>query len=239
MYISAQTAYRTAAYAGAAGLLTPGEARQGDAASPEAASSGERVSISPEARARAEADVRSAATLVTDQGERQIDLEAYFAGASGAAPALLATLPPLILPSQANLQALNSHLSATFPKFLAEHGIPQAPEQISYDQEGKIQLPEDYPYLRELKRALENSPAMARALNTTTAIASHVAELNKLIPFEQELAGAQTRSQAEAIVAKYRYLFTELRPASQTSLSFSARGESTPMADGRPMLAVS
>lgn len=199
------------------------------------ASSADQASISQAARSRLAAEADDAAgggkaVFDTDQGSQSLDIDAYFTPPAGG---YLTLLPPLLLPSQRNIDALSSHISSAFPKFLAENGIPSAPASITYDSAGKMQLPADYPYAEKLKQALEGNPAMERELRTVNALASHMVEINKSIPFQQEYAAASSQAEVDAVVAKYAHLFSGNRISSAIALEFSASGRLTVTADGK------
>ncbi len=144
------------------------------------------------------------------------------------------SLPPLLLPSQRNIDALTSHISATFPQFLAQNKIPSAPSSITYDSEGKMQLPPDYAYASEFKQALANNPTMERELRTVNALTSNLVEMKKSIPFQQEYAAA-TQAEADAVVAKYSRLFSGNRHYDTIALHFTASGKLSLSADGKPI----
>ena len=178
------------------------------------------------------------AVFDTNQGPRNLNIDDYFSpgGSANGATSSSLTLPPLLLPSQNNVKALADHISASFPQFLAQNNIPSAPSSIGYDDKGQIQLPSDYAYAPELEQALANNPTMARELQTVHALSSHLAGLQKLYPFQQEYAAAATLSDAEAVVAKYSYLFGENRQYSAIALNFSESGGLSITADGNPLL---
>ena len=206
------------------------------------ATSADRTTISQAARdllaAQSSSDTPSGggATAVfdTNKGSMALNIDDYFsphANMDGS----LSLLPPLLLPTQKNVDALTSHISATFPQFLKQNNIPYAPSSITYDREGKIQLPPDYPYASEFKQALAKNPVMERELSTVNALASHLVEMKKSIPFQQEYAAAATQAEADAVVAKYSYLFSSNRHYDTIALQFSASGVLTLTADGRPV----
>ena len=207
-----------------------------------AASLASTITISQAARdilaAQSNATAASAggttAVFETDQGPKNLDIEAYFTPAANTNGSTF-TLPPLLLPSQHNIDALASHISRTFPQFLAQNNIPFPPASITYDNQGQIQLPPDYPYAAEFKQALENHPAMARELSTVNALTSHLVEMKKSIPFQQEYAAATTQAEADAVVAKYSYLFSANRHYDTIALHFSADGKLSFTADGKPL----
>jgi len=210
-----------------------------------AANPADRVTISRAARDLFAAQSGSAAATTggatarydTSKGSLDMDIDTYFTpGANGGGAAhSLQSLPPLLLPTQKNVDALRHHISAAMPGFLSRNGIPSAPASISYDTAGKMQLPADYAYADQFRAALAQDPALERELSTVNALASHVAELNKLIPFQKEMAAATSQSAADAIVAKYSYLFSGNHHYDSIALAFSPNGELSVTADGKLM----
>ena len=244
MQISAKSLYSPFS-AGISRATLPGYAAETAVARPvtTAAASGETtVSISSAGRLLAARDAAAAqvagsgkgVAMQTQLGEMPVDLDAYFSPGFVAANA--GKDLPILLPNQQNLQALSDHLAQTFPRALQAHGIPQAPASISYDRDGQIQLPADYPYAEQLKAALDREPALDRELRTLNSLTEYVGEGVKAAPFERELAGVKTQSELEALVNKYRYLFDQNRNWAQASLSFDANGRPTPLADGKSVL---
>jgi len=198
-----------------------------------AANAAGTVSISQAARERLAAESAAStaartATFDTDQGTVEIDIEAYFQPPPGG----FAELPPLMMPSPANIQALNDYVAQEMPGFLAANGIPQAPASISYDRNGELQLPADYPYAEQFKAALDKTPVLARSMQSAVALTSHYVELQKVLPFHEEYAAAATSAEAAAVVAKYSWLFADNRPSAQIALHFSSDGQISLTADG-------
>lgn len=221
----------------------PANATAGSAAS--TANPAYTVAISGAARDLFAAQANSAPTLGsgttalfdTDQGSIKLDIDTYFSPdpkTNGAATSLQ-SLPPLLLPSRKNIAALTSHISGVFPQFLAANNIPAAPASITYDSAGQMQLPPDYPYAAEFKEALANNPTLDRELRAVNALTSHLVEMEKAIPFNEEYAAATTQAEINAIVAKYSYLFAENKQYSSIALNFSASGELSLSADGKPL----
>lgn len=207
-----------------------------------AASSADKTTISQAARDLLGAQSRSDAAPVdsaqaefdTDKGSMPLDIDGYFSP-HASVNGTLSSLPPLLLPTQKNIDALTRHISATFPQFLKQNHIPYPPSSVSYDTAGKIQLPPDYPYAKEFTQALANSPALAREMSTVNAITSHLVEMNKSIPFQQEYSAATSQAEIDAIVAKYSYLFASNRHYASIALHFSASGSLSLSADGKPL----
>jgi hypothetical protein len=209
------------------------------------ATSADTVGISNAARNIFAAQSNSAATLGqgatalfdTDQGFKNLDIDAYFSPDTSTnwAASSLQSRPPLLLPNQNNIDALSNHISATFPQFLEQNNIPSAPSSITYDNQGQIQLPSDYAYASELKQALEDNPTVARELSTLHALTSHWVEIKKSSPFQQEYAAAATQAEINAVITKYSYLFSGNRHYDTIALQFSASGRLSLTHDGKPL----
>lgn len=198
-----------------------------------------RISISQSARDRlaAHSDSSSATALFeTDQGAKELDIDAYFSPpANASASAGLNSLPPLLLPNPKNIDALSRHISAALPGFLAKNNIPYPPASITYDNAGKMQLPADYPYATEFEQALKDAPALDRELHAVNALTSHLVEMRKVMPFQEEYAAAGSQAEADAVVAKYSYLFSGNRHYDTIALNFSKEGVLSLTADGKPV----
>lgn len=147
----------------------------------------------------------------------------------------LKDMAPLRMPNAEDISALGSFVSDKFTQFLAQNGIPEAPDTIRFDDHGQMVLPSGYPYGDELKQALADNPGMERALRDLNGMSSQFAEIQKLKPYLDEVAQAQTQAESDAIVAKYMHLFDQNRAASQIALTFSKTGEVAVTADGKPL----
>ncbi len=191
-------------------------------------SSSATVNISQAAR-----DRLAGQTFATNQGATELDLEAYFTppGSQGVDIDSI----PLLAPTPQNIAALAKDVSAKMPGFLSAHGIPSAPASITYDQMGQMQLPADYPYADAFKQALADQPSMERELRTTTALTSTMVEMNKSMPFQQEYLAANSRAEADAVVAKYSYLFSDNQRSDLIALNFSDNGDLSLTHDGKPL----
>ncbi|RLA38651.1 MAG: hypothetical protein DRQ64_08475 [Gammaproteobacteria bacterium] len=176
------------------------------------------------------------AVFDTDQGSKSLNIDAYFSpnGKANGAGSLFQTLPPLLLPTKNNIDALTNHISETFPQFLAQNNIPTAPSSITYDNEGQIQLSSDYAYTSEFKQALANNPTMSRELSTVNALTSHFVEMQKSASFQQEYAAA-TKAEANTVVERYSYLFSDNHHYDSIALQFSENGRLSLTHDGKPL----
>ncbi len=169
----------------------------------------------------------------TGKGEENLSLSTYFAGGYST-PSL--SLDGLLMPTEKNVQALQSHISKAFPDFLAANDIPEAPDSIRYDNNGNMVLPADYPYADELKAALAENPAMARELSTANALSSHLAALKELEPFHEEYAQAQNQAEIDAIIDKYSHLLSDNHSYPEIALMFSDEGKLSITANGRGLV---
>ncbi len=184
-----------------------------------------------------QADTRA---LTTNKGNVNADLDALFSDVPPTTgKRLLSDLPPLLFPTAENIEAITEHVSARFQEMLAQYGIPSAPSEITYDQEGRMRLPADYPYAEELKAALDENPGLARELSTLSAMSSQFAELQKRVPFHEEYEQASTKAEAEQIVRKYSHLFQDTQSYSRIALVFSDSGELAVTADGKSIPSLS
>ena len=177
------------------------------------------------------------ALLDTAQGPKNLDIEDYFSpgGKVHGTASLFQTLPPLLLPTKNNIDELSDHISTTFPQFLAENNIPSAPSSITYDNEGQIQLPSDYPYASEFKQALANNPTMSRELHTVNALTSHYVEMQKSLKFQQEYAATTTKAEVNAVLARYSYLFADNKQYDTITLQFSESGRLSLTHNDKPL----
>ena len=175
-------------------------------------------------------------SLDTNKGEVALDIDDYFSPKSKAGSLDLDKIP-LLMPTAKNIEAISLHSSVKFKQMLADYDIPEAPEQITYDAEGKIQLPEDYPYGNELKQALEENPTLAQELQTVAALTSHYVALQKQLPFIDEMNNAESQEAANLIITKYSYLLNDNNTYPETALMFSEDGNMSITADGKPYMA--
>ncbi len=178
--------------------------------------------------------------METNQGNIALDLDAYFADEPQKVtdPEAKITmkgdgLPPMLFPSAANIAALTEHVSERFKEMLAEYNIPAAPEQLTYDNEGQIQIPYDYAYAEELTAAFKENPGIARELQTVNALASHVAEIHARMPFVEEMQNAQSQAEIDKIIEKYGELLKDNGNYIDIALSFSDKGDMQVLADGK------
>jgi len=175
--------------------------------------------------------------MSTDKGNTDIDLDQYFYGEGSSTGFLnINELPPLLLPSAQNIKALSAHASSRFKQMLSDYNIPVAPNNISYDAAGGIQLPADYAYASELKQALQENAGIGRELSTINALSSHYVEIQKRIPFTKEMSNANSQSAKNNIITKYSHLLNDNHNYSSLALSFSKQGNLSILADGAPVV---
>ncbi|QIG81329.1 hypothetical protein [Stakelama tenebrarum] len=172
------------------------------------------------------------ASPVGDISRSNVDLDTYF---DPPPPGGLAQLPPLLLPTAANVAALSQHASARFQGFLAAAGIPQAPSHIDYGTDGAMQLPDDYPYADALRDAFAEDPAMARELNALHGIADTYEAIKPSLAFSEEYGAAKNKAAADAILARYSELFDDNRRYPEVVLNFAADGALLLSSGGKPV----
>lgn len=179
-----------------------------------------------DATAVGETSARSASSAVfdTDKGRVELDLDAYFSSTPRNAGA---GLPPLLMPTQENIDALNRHVSGVFPGFLSDNGIPYAPASITYDTHGHPVFPADYPYAAQLGKALDRSPSIAREISSAYALAASKVALDDALKFQDEYRRASNMQELQAVIEKYSALLSGNSPGPQISANFTLDGHMT------------
>lgn len=199
--------------------------------------SADTVIISQEARNLWAATQQSNALQVqmdTSEGPITLDLDAYFTPPD-THKTYSNTLPPLLYPTQRNIEVLAEHITQKMPEFLSRNNISKAPASISYDLRGQIQLPDDYAEAQAFQAALDQDPVLDRQLRTVAALSSTWAALNKAIPFQQEYAAATSPAQIQAVIAKYSHLFSGQSLNNNIVLTFSPDKVLTPTENHEPL----
>lgn len=186
------------------------------------------VSLSAQARAASPPMVQ----WDTNLGATGLNPNRYFSGTAGAD----GEPPPVLMPTTRNIRNLQTQISATMPAFLASAGIPTPPASISYDGNGQLQLPADYPYASQFKQGLANDTVMERELRTVCALSSNLTEMNKSLPFQQAYLQARSPSECAAVVARFSALLSGAQPASTIALLFDGKGQLSLTADGKPVV---
>ena len=148
---------------------------------------------------------------------------------------LMEAAQDILLPTAENVKAIAAHAGDRLKDLLVEYNIPQGPSKITYDNTGHMQLPSDYAYKEELTQALEENPGLARELSSLNALSSHAAGLKQSLAFSAEYSQAPSRSQAEAIIAKYPDLFSGGSHDWNIALNFSDKGDLFVTAGGKEM----
>jgi hypothetical protein len=175
------------------------------------------------------------AVFDTDQGSKVLNIDAYFTPGDPSNVWTESSIPPLLAPTQNNINAISRHVSAALPRFLSDNKIPYGPASISYDNSGQMQLPFDYPYAAQFKEAMANHPTMANELSAVVALTFSMTEMNKSVAFQEEYAAASTKAGIDAILAKYSYLFSSNHAAEPISLQFATNGRLSVTVNGRPL----
>lgn len=174
--------------------------------------------------------------MITDKGNIAIDLDSYFSNEPASTGFLnINELPPLLMPSAQNIKALSEHVSTRFKEMLADYNIPSAPDKITYDNAGKIQIPIDYPYANELNQALKENPGINRELSTVNALSSHYVEIQERMPFIEEMGRATSQIEKDKIISKYSHLLHDNHSYKSLALIFSKDGDLSVTADDKPV----
>lgn len=194
------------------------------------------LTLTDKAKAAAETGEAASSAMMTDKGRMNIDLDSYFSNTPPSTGFFnLNELPPLLMPSAENINALTEHVSTRFKQLLADYNIPSAPEKITFDNAGKMQVPIDYPYANELHGALEENIGMGRELRALNALSSHAAAIQERMPFIEEMGNAYSKAETDQIIAKYSHLLSDNSSHKSMALIFSSEGDVSVTADGDPI----
>lgn len=195
------------------------------------------VVTAPEAASKPDGAGDGGVLVDTLAGKQTIDSDDYFTPQPERGANSLHSLPPLLLPSAGNVLALSNDASAKLKTILAENNLPAGPAKITFDAFGQIQLPSDYADAERFKQALAAKPAVERELRAVNALAGHLASMQQSLPFIDEYEAAGSQSEANAVAAKYSYLFDNRRPMPKIELDFAPDGKLTVTADGKALRA--
>lgn len=168
----------------------------------------------------------------TTKGSREVSLDEYFTPQPQTGPVSLDSVP-LLLPSADNINNLQQYISGKMSSLLAENGIPEAPESVRYGAEGQMILPDDYPYADEFRQAVNDDPALANAMKTTSVLTEMAAAIQKAEDFRKAYEAAGSPQEMAAVLNQYSDLFTDNNQQRDVALTFNSAGEMGLAVDGR------
>lgn len=196
----------------------------------------ERGRAAAESEAPKKAAPSAISERITGKWNINIDLDSYFSNTPSTTGFLnTSDLPPLLMPSEQNINAITEHVSKRFKQLLEDYNIPSAPEKITFDNEGKMQIPIDYPYANELNNALEENTGIGRELRALNGISSHAAAIQERMPFIEAMGKASSKVETDRIIAKYSHLLHDNHSYKSMALIFSDQGDVSVTADGKPI----
>lgn len=206
---------------------------------PAAASNGRKAedTVTISQQGRDYGDSESVFQVITAAGNRNINLSDYF-GSRQVGQSLLDT-SNLLLPNLQNVESLNQYISQSFPEFLRDHNIPEAPESMNFNSRGELVLPADYAHADALKTALSEDRPMINAIRTAHAISSHVAAIHATQPMRDEMAAAESEAEMAQLMMKYSHFLGEGRERAypKVEVQFSVTGNSKIVTDDGDILA--
>ncbi len=117
--------------------------------------------------------------------------------------------PPLLTPTQNNIDVLSHYVSDKMNTLLAESNVPEAPEYYSFDQRGEWILPPNYKYKAEFTAAMHTDKRLNREAQTLHALMSIQRETQKSLAFQEEYSSATTQEDIDRVLFKYKTLFAK------------------------------
>ncbi len=187
------------------------------------------VTLSPQARELAATQTVSpvysdeTALFDTNKGSVELGIDAYFSPNQEVVSGGIESLPPLLLPTENNINVLAKHISKVLPGLMSDYGIPVAPDTIQYDNRGELILPDDYQYSEEFTQMLDENPTLAKEMSTVNALSSHLAGIQRALAFQEESEG-MSEDEIDLLMAKYSDLFDGRHSAGDFSLGFTPDG---------------
>lgn len=154
---------------------------------------------------RSEGSAETTVTMDSNVGKVTLDLEDYYA--NGRTGQVDLDKVPLLMPSAANIETLAGDVATRLDKLMKDYGIEFAPDVISYNDRGEMQLPEDYPYSDRLQQALEENPGIAREMRDLNSMRSVYAGMQESLRFMEQYSQAGSAAEAEAVIGRYSHLF--------------------------------
>ncbi|MBB1487758.1 hypothetical protein [Oceanospirillum sediminis] len=103
------------------------------------------------------------------------------------------------------VQDLPLDAARKFYQVRLQYGIPLPPEELSFDAEGNLILPADYPYAYQMKQAFEQSPDLRRMIQEYSVQASSFAEIQSRMPFADAEQDDVARARFEQMVRMSSY----------------------------------
>ena len=145
----------------------------------------------------------------------------------------LTKLPPLLYPTANNIKAIQAHASERFQDILKDFNIPYAPEKITFDNSGKMVIPDNYPYKNQLQEAINQTPGLEREMRDLNALSSHYAALQSLEVVHAEISNAKNDWEVGEILKKYKGVIEKASQGFNMALKFTPNGELSITADGQ------
>jgi len=137
----------------------------------------------------------------------------------------LGSLPPLLIPSNKNVQLLTEEFSNRLKAAMEKNNIPTDIE-FTINDNGEVES--DSEYADKIQKLIDESDELTWLSQTSRALASHVVHIAERMQFHEEYAHAKNDREAQYIVNKYSHFFND-SPLPKLDISFNYNGESLNM----------
>ena len=160
-------------------------------------------------------------TLDTNNGELKISLDDYFSNTKTTHQGKLNLDEiPLILPSMHNVSELADYTENKLRDLASTYGIPELPEQLHFNQDGQLVLPDEYPFAKELKAAFDENPGLLEAARTLTSVASHAFAIQERMAFNEQYATTTSDAERTLLLSRYEHLLDDSEVGQTIALVF-------------------
>lgn len=139
----------------------------------------------------------------------------------------LGDLPPLLLPTRANVAMLAAQAGDAINAKLDAAGISREPGfklEIEDVNSAHVTVKSDRPDAKAIEDLINGDPKLQMDIHNAYAIASHIPGIDRSMAFQKDYAKAQTQAEIDAVVARYSDLFSGRLPPTEIAMDFGKNG---------------
>lgn len=149
----------------------------------------------------------------------------------------LAELPPLMLPTRANVQKLSGELAADLKNLFHEAGIDAKPD-VGFEvgpYTGKVSVKNNRPDAQKIAELIKSNPEIEMKIHNVAALSSHVVAMGPAMEADAAYRAANSDEEVRNVIAKYASVYSGYVKVTDFSLTFDG-SDLQVNADGSPWL---
>jgi hypothetical protein len=150
-----------------------------------------------------------------------------YSAAGTAASGLGHGLPPLLLPTRANVAMLAAQAGDTINAKLDAAGISREPGfklEIEDVNSAHVTVKSDRPDAKAIEDLINADPKLQMDIHNAYALASHIPAIDRSMAFQKDYSAARTQAEIDAVVARYSDLFSGRLPPTEIAMAFGKDG---------------